>query len=295
MESEKKHEEINPQSQKNPILSNPPYDDSETFENSLKHINNISAKNSSIDILSKNLQKSLGFFSKNLNIEENLDSKRKYSMDEKLVIKKDFVPHLKPIEIHLVPSKLRLNKKGFKDLKCNKDNKILLLSNNYFISCPNSEEEELESESDIDFSFNKNESLNENIKDTRKNLHKMKSGSLPKVLSRNLIECKIYKEDMKIDYESDNNDNNNDKEDSFDFKEDNYYNDENNNLLLYDENDFINYQINENNNKDNIDNKKNNNYNEYKKEEENKVMTNRINSCSILDVLKNRFSFDEPL
>ena len=64
----------------------------------------------------------------------------------------------------------------------------------------------------------------------------MKSGSLPKVLSRNLIEpsCKMYKEDMKIDYESE-------KDDSSDFKDDeNYIN--NDNLLLYDENDFINYK-----------------------------------------------------
>ena len=69
-------------------------------------------------------------------IDSNLinQKKRKYSFEEKLVIKKDFVPQLRPIEIHLVPSKLRLNKKGFKDLKCNKDNKILLMSNNYFIS-----------------------------------------------------------------------------------------------------------------------------------------------------------------
>ena len=187
------------------------------------------------------MQKSIGFFSKNLNIEEKVDSKRKYSLDEKLVIKKDFVPHLKPIEIHLVPSKLRLNKKGFKDLKCNKDNKILLLSNNYFISCPNSEEEELEEEeSDVDLSPQENEK-NENIKDIRKNLHKMKSGTLPKVLSRNLIECKMYKEDMKIDYDSD-------KEDSNDIND----NDDNDNLFLYDESDFINYKIKENHDSNNL-------------------------------------------
>ena len=211
------------------------------------------------------------------NIDSNLDNqiKRKYSMEEKLVIKKNFVPQLKPIEIHLVPSKLRLNKKGFKDLKCNKDNKILLMSNNYFISCPNSEEEE-EEESEIDFEPETNKK-DEDIKSTRKNLQKMKSGNLPKVLSRNLIEpnCKIFKEEMKIDYDSD-------KEDSFDFKDDiNYLN--NDNLLLYDENDFINYKINENEEDKNL------------KEGEKIVRSNRINSCSILDVLKNRFSFDEPI
>ena len=270
---QKKNEQLNPQNQNVPHIPTPAIDDSETFENSLKYKN----EHSSIDFLTKNLQKSIGFFSKNLNIEEKVDSKRKYSLDEKLVIKKDFVPHLKPIEIHLVPSKLRLNKKGFKDLKCNQDNKILLLSNNYFISCPNSEEEELEEEeSDVDLSPQENEK-NENIKDIRKNLHKMKSGTLPKVLSRNLIECKMYKEDMKIDYDSD-------KENSNDI------NDDNDNLFLYDESDFINYKI-----KEKDDNDNNNDNNQQKKEEENKVRTNRINSCSILDVLKNKFGFDEPL
>ena len=256
-------------------------DDSETYESSQKCKTDYSEKKSSIDNLNKNFKKSLGFFTKkNLymeNIDSNLDNqiKRKYSMEEKLVIKKNFVPQLKPIEIHLVPSKLRLNKKGFKDLKCNKDNKILLMSNNYFISCPNSEEEE-EEESEIDFEPETNKK-DEDIKSTRKNLQKMKSGNLPKVLSRNLIEpnCKIFKEEMKIDYDSD-------KEDSFDFKDNiNYLN--NDNLLLYDENDFINYKINENEEDKNL------------KEGEKIVRSNRINSCSILDVLKNRFSFDEPI
>ena len=256
-------------------------DDSETYESSQKCKTDYSEKKSSIDNLNKNFKKSLGFFTKkNLymeNIDSNLDNqiKRKYSMEEKLVIKKNFVPQLKPIEIHLVPSKLRLNKKGFKDLKCNKDNKILLMSNNYFISCPNSEEEE-EEESEIDFEPETNKK-DEDIKSTRKNLQKMKSGNLPKVLSRNLIEpnCKIFKEEMKIDYDSD-------KEDSFDFKDNiNYLN--NDNLLLYDENDFINYKINENEKDKNL------------KEGEKIVRSNRINSCSILDVLKNRFSFDEPI
>ena len=256
-------------------------DDSETYESSQKCKTDYSEKKSSIDFLTKNLQKSLGFFSKNNLYMENIDSnltnnlKRKYSLEEKLVIKKDFVPQLKPIEIHLVPSKLRLNKKGFKDLKCNKDNKILLMSNNYFISAPNSEGEE-EEESDIDFSP-QIKHKNEDIKSTRKNLQKMKSGSLPKILSRKSLEhnCKMYKEEMKIDYESDN--------DSIDFKNtDNYLN--NDNLLLYDDNDFINYKINENG--------------EDKKEkdgEHNTVRTNRINSCSILDVLRNRFSFDDVI
>ena len=262
-------------------------DYSETNDSSQKCKTDFSEKKSSVDCLTSNFKKSLGFLPKKNLYMEDIDTniyekKRKYSMEEKLVIKKDFVPQLRPIEIHLVPSKLRLNKKGFKDLKCNKDNKILLMSNNYFISCPNSEEEE-EEESELDFSPQK-KSKNENIKDTRKNLHKMKSGSLPKVLSRNLIEpsCNIFKEEMKFDYDE------SEKENSFDSKEDEDYIN-NDNLLLYDDNDFIQYKIEDNNNEED---KK-----EIKESKEGKhnVRTNRINSCSILDVLKNRFSFDESI
>ena len=259
-------------------------DDSETYESSQKCKTDYSEKKSSFDILTKNFKKSLGFFSKNKLYMESIDSnlatnvKRKYSLEEKLLLKKDFVPQLKPIEVHLVPSKLRLNKKGFKDLKCNKDNKILLMSNNYFISCPNSEEEE-EEESDIEFSPQK-KNKNEDIKSTRKNLHKMKSGSLPKVLSRNLLEPNLkLKEEMKFDYDSD-------KEDSIDFK-DNFNYVDNDKYFLYDENDFTNYKINEKE-EDKKENKES-------KEGHSSVRTNRINSCSILDVLKNRFSFDDKI
>ena len=189
-------------------------------------------------------------------------------MEEHLIIK-DFVPQLKPIEIHLVPSKLRLNKKGFRDLKCNKDNKILLMSNNYFISCPNSEEE-----SDNCLSSKNASPLNkkENIKKTRKILQKMKSGSLLKVMSRNLIEsnCKLYKNDLNLEFDS--------EKDSIDLDD---------NLLLYDDNDFINYKM--------TSFEGENNQNENKKEDEHFVRNNRINSCSILDVLKNRLSIDETI
>ena len=51
-------------------------------------------------------------------------------------------PKLKPKKINLVPSKLRLNKKSFKEYKNNKE------TNNYSYSCPNSEEDE----SDLDYS-----------------------------------------------------------------------------------------------------------------------------------------------
>ena len=245
-------------------------DDSETYEKSSKYKTDNSEKNNSlIEELNKGLKKSIGFFPKKIfiekpEIEENNKNKRKYSMEQHLIIK-DFVPHLKPIEIHLVPSKLKLNKKGFRDLKCNKDNKILLMSNTYFISCPNSEEE-----SDLCLSPLKNSSKDNdvNIKKTRQILQKMKSGSLPKVLSRNLIESNLYKDDFKIEFDSD---------------KDYFKIDDNDNILLYDDSDFFKYNLNDGNNNDNIKGK----------EEENNVRNNRFNSCSILDVLKNRFSFDE--
>ena len=157
------------------------------------------------------------------------------------------------------------------------------MSNNYFISCPNSEEEE-EEESDIDFSPQK-KNKNEDIKSTRKNLHKMKSGSLPKVLSRNLLETNLkLKEEMKFDYDSD-------KEDSIDFK-DNFNYVDNDKYFLYDENDFTNYKINEKEEDKKEEDKKEEDKN-VNKGSHSSVRTNRINSCSILDVLRNRFSFDD--
>ena len=257
-------------------------DDSETNEKSLTYKNENSEKNNtSIDEVNKNLKKSIGFFSKKIYIEkpepeEKKAALRKYSMEQHLVIK-DFVPQLKPIEIHLVPSKLRLNQKGFRDLKCNKDNKLLLMSKKYFISCPNSEEESDFCPSPMKYSSSEK---NTNIKKTRRSLKKMKSGSLPRVLSRNLVEsnCNLYKDDMKIESDSQ-------KEDSF------YLDDEN--LLLYDDNDFFNYKMNSLDKENNNENKKEE---EKEKEKEDHVIrNNRINSCSILDVLKNRISFDDSI
>ena len=246
-------------------------DDSETYENSTKYKYENSEKNNSItEDLNKNFKKSIGFLSKKMFIEKPEPNNRKYSMEEHLIIK-DFVPHLKRIEIHLVPSKLCLNKKGYKNLKNNKLN-----SNNTFISCPNSEEE-----NDIILSPINNSPLNngENIKKTRKMLKKIKSDNIIKIMSRNIIEsnCNIFKDDLKFEFDS--------EKDYLDFDD---------NILLYDDNDFINYNMttfdarnsNESENKNNDENIKEN-------EGENNVRNNRINSCSILDVLKNGISFDE--
>ena len=164
-----------------------------------------------------------------------------------------------------------LNKKGYKNLKNNKLN-----SNTTFISCPNSEEE-----NDIILSPINNSPLNngENIKKTRKMLKKIKSDNIIKIMSRNIIEsnCNIFKDDLKFEFDS--------EKDYLDFDD---------NILLYDDNDFINYNMttfdarnsNESENKNNDENIKEN-------EGENNVRNNRINSCSILDVLKNGISFDE--
>ena len=118
---------------------NKQYFDSETNESSKKDINLSQTSTNEIQF-----KKSIEFFPKKIYIEdlnESEELQRKYTMESKIEIK-DFVPKLKPIEIHLVPSKLRLNKKGIKDYKRNKNNKILLNSKKYFISCPNSEDEE---------------------------------------------------------------------------------------------------------------------------------------------------------
>ena len=237
-------------------------EDSETYDSSLK----TKTDSFTIENLSRNLQKSIGYFKKNIYIEEPEDEEknktRKYSMEGKLVVE-DFVPKLRPIRIHLVPSKLCLYKKGFKDLKCNKNNKILLESNNYYISCPNSEEE-----SDVYLSPEKPTlKINQTIKKTRNYLQKMKSCNIPKVYSKNNLNlCKKYEKDINyFDNISNNDSSNNDDDDNFD---------------LY-KNDYISWNI-----KNEINQEKDD-----ENDEGVKVRNNRINSCSILDVLKSKLNF----
>lgn len=107
--------------------------------------------------------------------------KRKYTLEPSLEIQ-NFVPHPKPLEIHFVPSKLRLNKKGFKDLKINQSNKVLIESNNYYISCPGSDNSDSSDEDDQYLNLrNKN-----TMKDMRKDMTKQKK-SIPKVLSKQIV------------------------------------------------------------------------------------------------------------
>jgi hypothetical protein len=183
------------------------YLDSETNSNSIK--DNISNKDNSKE---KFYKKSIDFFPKTMNIEElnkNEYKQRKFSNENHLLIK-GFVPKLKPIEINIVPSKLRLNKKCFKDLQYNKNNKIELNSNKYFSSYPNTEDEESDEyfpNNDISIIIKKEN--NDKIKDKRKILQKVKNRNIPKVKTINNI-AKKKKYDLELDYssESDLDDNN---------------------------------------------------------------------------------------
>lgn len=107
--------------------------------------------------------------------------KRKYTLEPSFEIE-NFVPHPKPLEIHFVPSKLRLNRKGFKDLKINQSNKVLIESNNYYISCPGSDNSDSSDKDDQYLNLrNKN-----TMKDLRKNMTRQKK-SIPKVLSKQIM------------------------------------------------------------------------------------------------------------
>ena len=222
------------------------YLDSETNSNSIKDHN--SNKDNSKYIKSKD------FFPKKMNIEEpekNEYKQRKLSDDNYLLIK-DFVPKLKPIEINIIPSKLRLNKKSFKDLKFNKNNKIVLNSNKYLSSCPNTEDED----SDENFSF-KDISIfiekenNDKMKDTRKILQKTKNRNIPKVKTINNIAIK-KKYDLELEYSSESD--------------------------LYDNDEIKHYS--ENENKDILEKGIINKYRD------------RFNSWSILDALQKKFKLE---
>jgi len=186
--------------------------------------------------------------------EENncIIKKKNHSMEENLQLK-SLVPHLKPMEMHLVPSKLCLNKRSSNIVGNNQDNN--------YMSCPNSEGESDAFISSASSSSNKSE----NLKNTRKSLQRTKNVNFPKILSKKELnnKSKTFFGELNSDNEFlENNDFDNDK------------------FFLYDENDLL------NDNKEKEDEK-----NGIK--EEHPIRNNRINSCSILDVLKNKLSFDE--
>ena len=111
-------------------------------------------------------------------IEESPLVQRKFSLEPFNF----YAPQIKPLEIRLTPSKLRLNTKGFKDLKINQENQILLECNNYYISCPENETSESDTDQYIDLRGKKNP-----IKLLRKNMTIEKKNNLPKVLSKEIV------------------------------------------------------------------------------------------------------------
>ena len=174
----------------------------------------------------------------------------------------NFAPKLRPKKIHLVPSKLRLNPNGFNSLKRNKNNQNFILSNKYFISCPNLEEEGNNNDFSSQEIFNRKKMYF--LKLLRKKMTKIKKQNLARIKSKTVLKYnnKIYRKNMIFEQELSDDDN------SWDKKEDDYFN----NLYKFkpdDENEFN--QV------------KNNN-------ENNEVKYYRFNSCSILEVLKSKYS-----
>ena len=84
-------------------------------------INESETENSSLPN-SYNGKKVSNTFPTKMFIEESPLIQRKFSLEPF----NNFAPQIKPLEIRLTPSKLRLNTKGFKDLKVNQENQILL-------------------------------------------------------------------------------------------------------------------------------------------------------------------------
>ena len=171
---------------------------------------------------------------------------------------KNFVPKLKPKKIHLVPSKLRLNEKGFKDFKMNKTNKTLILTYNYCNSCPNSEEEGSETY------FSSQEIINRKkrhyIELFRKKLTNIQIKNLARIKPKSLVKSnkKIYIKNKLFADELSDDDN------SLERKEGNFLPDV--------QNEFDQTQL---------------------KNNDNKVNYYRFNSCTILDILKSKYSLNE--
>ena len=216
------------------------------------------------DIMCSIPKKSFDHFPKNMDIEDpncTFDIKRKYSMevgDSSSI--KNFVPRLKPIEIHIIPSKLRLNRKGFKDLKRNKNNKILLSINKYYISCPEDEESDknFSSKEVSPFSNKKNENIStEKIKSTRRVLEQTKNeNNMHKVNSINgFLRKNKYESELNLGYSSGSN--------------------------LYEIDELDNDSLTENKEEFEGEKKANNNH------------RNRFNSWSILDILQKKYKIED--
>ena len=240
---------------------------SETNESSKKDMNLNNQNNLPKEKIYK---KSIDLFPKKLSIEGLNDHEireRRYTLENNLR-KKDFVPQIRPIKMYMIPSKLRLNKKGFKDLKRNQNN-VLLNAKKYFISCPNLEDEESDKEiselpkkysesisSEI-FSGDKKDNLNL----TRKVLQNIKKRNIPKISSKNNpIFKNKYNEELNLGYSSGDE--------------------------LYDMDELNNYSLGINNQENIIKN--------INKEEKEKIKgRDRFNSWSILDILQKNYKLDD--
>ena len=156
--------------------------------------NNSDNKSSLLNLPKKNFLEELSY-EEYINLEISL---RKYSEQPSLNIK-DFVPHPKPLKMHFIPSKLKLNEKGFKDLKRNQiNNQILIKTKNYYISCPSSDNDSSDQPNDNE------------MKDLRKKMKKLKS-NIPKVLSKEIINNNSLEKEITFDDSFiDNNDLNDD-------------------------------------------------------------------------------------
>ena len=250
--------------------------DSETFETSKKESNN-SKNNIEYE---KSQNKSIDFYPKVINIEKidkSIGIYRKYTVENELIIK-DFVPQLKPIKMHLVPSKLYLNRNRYNNYKYNINN---IYSNNIFTSCPNSEDDD-EDDSDKFESTSKkflylepmktkniykenniDEKILINIKEIRKNLRKAKSKKIQKIFSQNDFGIKKLNDKMF------NADNSTDSD-------------------LYDIDEIENYSM--------LKYKDDNQKEEEKDELNNeKIYRNRTNSFSILEMLQKKYKTDNNL
>ena len=251
--------------------------DSETYESTKK--DNMIDKQYNMN--ERIYKKSIDFFPKEMSIdisEETEFRQRRYTLEKNIKIK-DFVPQIKPVKVYVVPSKFRLNKMGFKDLKCNKDNKILLNAKKYFISCPNLEDEESDknnSTKDINYyseklsgNLSNNELVGgdkkENINLTRNILQNIKKKNIPKVYSKiNRGLKNKYDNELNLVYSSESD--------------------------LYDIDELNNYSINENKAENKFENKFDDITNECEK---NNKGRNRFNSWSILDVLQKNYKLED--
>jgi len=154
--------------------------------------NELSQKNKSSDLQNlnpnkTNSKKSINIFSKFFTEEPETETfiSKRYTIANKLEIK-DLVPHIKPIKIFVVPSKLNLNNKLSKKIR------------KKYHSCPNSDSEDNEKTVIINKNDNNDNYLNvnssndnifgkknEDINSFRKKLERAKKKKIPKIFSNN--------------------------------------------------------------------------------------------------------------